>query len=256
LEKIREAKAALERQARERAEAEAVEVRRKLAERADKEAGTGKKTAGRVPQVPDPETEKPGPKEQRNFTDPESRIMVDGASKGFEQCYNAQAAVDAEHQIIVAADVTQETNDKRQLVPMMRKVCENTGHMPEKTSADAGYFSQEAVMHPELAATDLYVPPDRQKHGQPLPDPPSGGMKTSVVDDMRRKLASQAGREVYKRRKAIVEPVFGQIKETRAFRRFSFRGLENVSAEWLLMCATHNILKIFRSGALPQLQAV
>jgi transposase len=254
LEKIREAKAALEQQARERAKAEGVEARRKLAERAAKEAETGKKTAGRAPQVPDPETAEPGPKEQRNFTDPESRIMVDGASKGFEQCYNAQAAVDAENQIIVAADVTQQTNDKRQLVPMMQKVRENMGQMPQKTSADAGYFSQEAVTHPDLAATDLHVPPDRQKHGQPLPNPPEDTETASVADQMRRKLAAPAGREVYKMRKAIVEPVFGQTKEARGFRRFSFRGLENVNAEWLLVCATHNLLKIFRSGAFLQVQ--
>jgi transposase len=252
LEKIRGAKAVLEQQAREQAEAEADEVRRNLAERAAKEAETGKKTPGRVPQVPDPEKATPGPKDQRNFTDPESRIMVDGASKGFEQCYNAQAAVDAEHQIIVAVDVTQQTNDKRQLVPMMQKVCENMGQMPERTSADAGYFSQEAVTHPDLAATDLHVPPDRQKHGQPLPSPPDDAEKPSVADEMRRKLAAPAGREVYKRRKAIVEPVFGQVKEGRGFRRFSFRGLENVTAEWLLVCATHNLLKIFRSGAFQQ----
>ena len=254
LEKIGEAKAVLEQRARKRAEAGAVEVEEKLAKRAAKEAETGKKTGGRKPQMPDPETAKPGPKEQRNFTDPESRIMVDGASKGFEQCYNAQAAVDAEHQIIVAADVTQQTNDKRQLVPMMQKVRENMGQMPQQTSADSGYFSQEAVTHPDLAGTDLHVPPDRQKHGQPLPNPPVDTQKESVADEMRRKLATSSGREVYKRRKAIVEPVFGQMKEARGFRRFSFRGLENVSAEWLLVCATHNLLKIFRSGAFMQVR--
>ena len=258
LEKIREAKAALEEQARERAEAEAIEVRRKLAERAAKEAKTGKKTGGRVPKVPEPEKAEPGPKEQRNFTDPESRIIVDGASKGFEQCYNAQAAVDAEHQIIVAADVTQQTNDKRQLVPMMQKVRENMGQLPLNTSADAGYFSQEAVTHPELAATNLHVPPERQKHGQPLPNPAESMEKKAekkiAADQMRRKLAAPAGREVYKMRKAIVEPVFGQVKEARGFRRFSLRGLENVNAEWMLVCATHNLLKIFRSGTFLRVQ--
>jgi hypothetical protein len=185
--------------------------------------------------------------------------MVDGASKGFEQCYNGQAAVDEEHQIIVAADVTQQSNDKRQLVPMMQKACENMGQMPQKTSADAGYFSQEAVTHPALATTDLYVPPERQKHGQPLPNPPDDtgkkAEKTRVADQMRRKLAAPEGREVYKMRKAIVEPVFGQMKEARGFRRFSLRGLENVNAEWMLVCATHNLLKIFRSGAFLQVQA-
>ncbi len=254
LKKIREAKAALEQQAKERAEAEAAEVQSKLDERAAKEAETGKKTPGREPQVPDPGTATPGPKEQRNFTDPDSRIMVDGASKGFEQCYNAQAAVDSDHQIIVAAAVTQQANDKRQLVPMMQKIRENMGDMPAKTSADSGYFSEEAVTHPSLAGVDLYVPPDRQKHGQPLPNPAGAASSMGVADKMRRKLAEAAGHDVYKMRKAIVEPVFGQTKQARGFRRFSFRGLENVSAEWLLMCATHNLLKIFRSGRRLQMQ--
>ena len=248
LKKIREAKAALESHAREQAEADAADARRKLAERADNEAKTGKKTAGRVPQVPDVETAKPEPKAQRNFTDPESRIMLDGASKGFEQCYNVQTAVDDAHQIIVATDVTQQANDKQQLVPMLAKVSENMGQLPGKTSADCGYFSDAAVSHPSLAGADLYVPPDRQKHGQELPDPDGDIVLMTAADKMRKKLAAVPGRAVYKMRKAIVEPVFGQIKQARGFRRFSFRGLASVTAEWFLVCATHNLLKIFRSG--------
>lgn len=253
LQKIREAKAVLEQRAREQAEADAAQARDKLDERAQREAETGKKTPGRPPKVPDPAEAKPEPKAQFNFTDPESRIMVDGASKGFEQCYNAQAAVDSAHQIIVAADLTQETNDKRQLVPMMGQVLENMGRTPERTSADSGYFSAEAVQHPSLQGTDLHVPPDRQKHGQPLPNPEGEPEKLSAGDQMRRKLATSEGREVYKMRKAIVEPVFGQIKQARGFRRFSFRGYLATKAEWLLVCATHNLLKIFKSGKRLQL---
>jgi transposase len=248
LQKIAQAKAALEQQARERAEADAQEARRKLAERAENEAQTGKKTAGRVPQVPDAAAAVPEPKAQRNFTDPESRIMLDGASKGFEQAYNAQAAVDGEHQIIVAAAVTQDANDKRQLVPMMGRVAENLGQMPTATSADSGFFSEAAVTHPTLAGTDLHVPPDRHKHGKPLPDPAGDPTAMTTADRMRKKLAAAPGRELYKMRKAIVEPVFGQIKQARGFRRFSLRGLTNVAAEWFLVCLTHNLLKIFRSG--------
>jgi len=255
LEKIREAKAALEQQAKERVEAEAAQAQIRLEERARKEAETGKKTPGRAPQVPDPAEAKPEPKDQRNFTDPDSRIMLDGASKGFEQCYNAQAAVDDAHQIIVAADVTQQANDKQQLVPMMNTVCENMGRMPDKGSADCGYYSEEAVTHADLSGVDLHVPPDRHKHGQPLPNPDGVPAQISVADGMRRKLAESAGRAVYKMRKAIVEPVFGQTKQARGFRRFSFRGLANVCAEWLLVCATHNLLKIFRSGRRLQLHA-
>ena len=121
--------------------------------------GAGKKMGGRPPHVPDPAEAKPDPKAQRNFTDPESRIMKDGASKSFEQCYNAQAAVDGEAQIIVAADVTQQPNDKQQLVPMMLQVIENMGRAPKNGSADSGYFSEAAVTHPDLAGIDLHVPP-------------------------------------------------------------------------------------------------
>src|SRR5713226_7355910 len=142
LKKIAEAKAALEQEARERAVAEKAAVEARLEERRKQEEERGKKFGGRPPQVPDPEQAKPEPKAQRNFTDPDSRIMKDGASGGFEQAYNAQAVVDSHVQIIVAAGITQEANDKRQLAPMLKEVEHNVGTMPEKGSADAGYFSE------------------------------------------------------------------------------------------------------------------
>lgn len=246
--KIREAKAALEQQAKERAARDAEAARAKIEERRRKEEETGKKIGGRPPEVPDPEKAVPEPKAQRNFTDPESRIMRDGATKGFEQAYNAQAAVDGEAQVIVASAVTQETNDKQQLVPMLKKIEENVGRLPEKASADAGYFSEANVTDPKLQGTDLHVPPDRQKHGQAaeeVNEPAPHDVTT--IDQMRHKLKTAEGRAVYKTRKQIVEPVFGQIKEARGFRRFSFRGLKKVSAEWNLICLTHNLLKLFRS---------
>lgn len=257
LKKITEAKAALELAAREEASAKAQEVQEKLDERARHEAETGKKVGGKPPEKPDPETAVPDPKSQRNFTDPESRIMVDGASKGFEQAYNAQAACDAGH-YIVAADVTQQPNDKRQLVPMMLQVQDNAGEMPANTSADSGYFSEAAVTDPQLSGTVLHVPPNRQKHGQPLvnpQEPKDGDPKLSAADEMRQRLASPAGRDIYRMRKAMPEPVFGHIKQVLGFRRFSFRGYENVKLEWLLVCAAHNLLKIFRSGKKLQLAA-
>jgi transposase len=263
LKKIGEAKAALEEQAKERAKLEAAEVQARLDKRAAKEKATGKKVAGRVPQVPDPATAVPDPKAQRNFTDPESRIMPDGATKGFAQCYNAQAVVDDAHQIIIAADLTQQTNDKQQLVPMFEKVLENMGRLPEKASADCGYFSEAAVTHPSLAQVDLYVPPGRQKHGQEVPDaeeetigePKGEPKKLSAAEEMGRKLATPAGKAVYKMRKAIVEPVFGQIKQVRGFRQLLLRGFANGTAEWLLICAMHNLLKMFRSGRKLRLAA-
>src|SRR5208337_596966 len=198
---------------------------------------------------PDPEEAKPAPKAQRNFTDPDSRIMKDGATKEFVQAYNAQAAVDSQAQVIVAAAVTQEANDKQQLVPMLAQVEGMTGSKPEQATADSGYFSAANVTDPGLEGIDLLVPPDRQKHGKEAAiatgPPPLGA---GVAEQMRHKLRTPTGRAAYKLRKAIVEPVFGQIKEGRGFRRFLLRGLAKVEAEWKLICLTHNLLKLFRSA--------
>jgi hypothetical protein len=244
-----------------------------LAERQRQEEERGKKFGGRPPQVSDPEQAQVEPKAQRNFTDPDSRIMMDGATKSFTQAYNAQAAVDSHGQIIVAAALTQEANDKKQLVPMLEEVTRNLGRKPEQASADAGYFSEVAVTDKKVEGIELLVPPDRQKHsagneskqimadvdapaatvsqnqsvGESLPP-----MAKSAAETMRDKLRTTAGRAAYKMRKAVVEPVFGQIKQVRGLRGFSMRGLEKVSAEWQLMCLTHNLLKLFRAGLRPQ----
>jgi len=269
LKKIAEAKAALEQEARERAMAEKAAVEAKLEQRRKQEEEQGKKIGGRPPQVPDPEQATPEPKAQRNFTDPDSRIMMDGATKSFQQAYNAQAAVDSHAQIIVAAAITQETNDKKQLLPMLEQVEKNLGRKPEHATADAGYFSEDAVTNGKVQGIELLVAPDRQKHGEFCPRtgavinvPPSmtrpesdggeSGEAKSVIERMRDKLRSAAGHAVYKMRKAVVEPVFGQIKERRRLRGFSFRGREKVAAEWQIMCLTHNLLKLFRAGVCPQ----
>lgn len=250
LKKIAQAKAELEQEAREKAERERAEAEAKLAERRDEEARTGKKKRGREPMVPDPEKAQPEAKAQRNFTDPESRIMPDGANKGsFVQGYNAQAAVDATAQVIVAAEVTQETNDNQQLLPMLGQVKENLGRKPEAASADAGYWSEANATDESLAGIDLHIATGREKHEEtiePANEPPPGEVTAKEV--MRHKLRTEAGRSIYKMRKAIVEPVFGQIKERRGFRRFSLRGLENVRREWKLVCLTSNLLKLFGSG--------
>ena len=251
LAKIRAAKAELEAEARAKAETEAQAAREKIAERERKETETGKKLGGTPPRVSDPEQATPDPKAQKNFTDPESRIMKDGATKSFEQAYNAQIVVDSASQVIVAAAVTQEPNDKRQLVPMLQMAEQNLGQSPEKASADAGYFSAEAVTDPSLAGTTLYVATGRQKHGEKppaLPEIVDVSPDAPVADRMKQLLTSAEGQAVYKMRKAIVEPVFGQIKEVRGFRRFSFRGHKNVSAEWDFIAMTHNLLKLFRQA--------
>lgn len=251
--KIREAKASLEAEAKERAEAAAAAVEAKLAERKQCEEETGKKTRGRAPSVVNVAEAKPKPKAQRNFTDPESRIMKDGATGGFEQSYNGQIAVDDEAQIIVANALTQDANDKKQLVPVLEKVKTNTGRLPEKASADAGYFSAEAVTSEAISSVDLYVPPDSGKKTEEMQDsatesPPPTGLDLDVTAQMREKLKTESGRAIYARRKTLPEPVFGQIKEVRGFRRFSFRGLHKNEAEWSLICLTHNLLKLFRLG--------
>jgi transposase len=250
LQKIGEAKAALEQEAKEMAAQESVEAEQKLAERAEQERRTGKKKGGRKPELPDPEQAKPDDTAQRNFTDPESRIMPDGANKGsFVQGYNAQIAVDSASQVIVAAEVTQETNDKKQLLPMIALMAANLEQKPEKVSADTGYFSEANVTDEQVKDVDLYVATGRDKHGDAVEtssDPPPPGASPKEV--MREKLRTEAGHAVYKMRKAIVEPVFGQIKEQRGFRRFSLRGKENVSREWRLVCAVSNLLKLFRAG--------
>ena len=250
LKKIRQAMAELEAEARAKAEEQAAETKKKLEERARKEQETGKKVGGKQPQVPDPDKVKPEPKAQKNFTDPESRIMPDGANKGsFVQGYNAQIAVDAHAQIIVAADVTQAPNDKQQLEPMAQLVRRNVGKLADVTSADAGYFAEPAIERVSAMGTELLVPPQRQKHGQDATEPIAPPeANASVTERMRYRLQSEAGRALYKMRKAIVEPVFGQIKAVRGLRRFAVRGLENVRAEFLLMALTHNLLKLFRAA--------
>ena len=254
LKKIQQAKAELEKEAAEKSEQECAETEAKLAARRQKEAQTGKKQRGREPQIPTPEQAQPDAKAQRNFTDSESRIMPDGANKGsFLQGYNAQAAVDSTAQVIVAAEITQQANDSRQLLPMLKQVEANMGRKPEVVSADAGYWSEANATDETVAGINLHIATGRTKYGETIvaesePPPPFATPKQA----MQHKLRTDAGRAIYKRRKVIVEPVFGQIKEQRGFRRFSLRGLEKVRAEWKLVCATANLLKLFRYGWTPQ----
>jgi len=165
----------------------------------------------------------------------------------------AEDAQDATAQVIVAAEVTQETTDNRQLLPMLGRVKENLGRKPEAASADAGYWSEANATDESVAGIDLHIATGRLKHQQTIEmasEPPP--VEATAKEAMRHKLRSQAGRSIYKMRKAIVEPVFGQIKEQRGFRRFSLRGLENVRREWKLVCLTSNLLKLFASGWTPQ----
>ena len=241
LEKLRAAKAELEAEAKRKAEEKKAAAESKMAERRSQEASTGKKAGGHEPKVPDPEKAEPDPKAQRNFTDPESRIMPSGSQKGsFLQGYNAQAAVDGQAQVIVAVEVIQQTTDNQQLLPMLEQVEQNLGAKPKAVSADSGYWNPKQVDDPRLQGVDLYVATGKQKHGETSQStgeaPINSGQKLPLREQMKQKLKTEAGRDLYRMRKAIVEPVFGQIKEWRRFRRFSLRGLQNVRAEWKLVC--------------------
>src|SRR5438309_7332984 len=191
------------------------------------------------------ESAKPDSKTQYNFTDPESRIMK--GPDGFVQAYNVQVAVD-DLQLIVGQAVTQETNDKKQLMPMITTIEEQSGITPTQLLADAGYCSDENLAAIADTAIDAYISTRKQKHGErPGPCPRGPLPKTATrVDRMSRKLHRKAGAAIYAARKAIVEPVFGQIKQARGFRQFLLRGLEKVQGEWSLVCTTHNILKLYR----------
>jgi transposase len=221
LRRIREAKRALEERARAEAQAEG------------KNEEEQKKT-------------KPEAKTQYSFTDPESRIMK--GPDGFVQGYNAQIAVEPALQLIVGQAVTQQANDKKQLLPMIAKVKEQSGQQPRAVLADSGYVSEENLRDVAKLAVAAHVAVGRQKHHQAPPASPHGRIPqtASLLERMRRKLQTVAGRALYARRKAIVEPVFGQIKQRQGFRQFLLRGIRKVRGEWALVCMTHNILKVHR----------
>lgn len=249
LARIRELKADLEREAREVAEKQAAEAKQKNDQRERRAKERGQKIGGRLAQVVDPAQAVPRPKAKRNFTDIESRMMKDHASNTFIQGYNAQLGVDAHSQIIVAATVVQAGNDQEQLLPVLLTVKENLGQLPASVSADAGYFSTAAVTAAEIKTVAVHVPPNQREpqaweYEVPLTE------NATVQERMWHKLKSPEGAKVYNQRKAIVEPVFAYLKHVRGFRQFLLRGQARVEAEWLLMCLTHNILKMFRANQL------
>jgi len=238
LDVIREAMAQLEEQARQKAAAE----QQKRREKAAKEGRTYHPRK-------DPDDAAPSPKAQRNFTDPDSRIMKN-ADKAFIQAYNAQAAVDVDSQIIVAAQLSNQAADGPHLVGMVEQVEQATGERPVEVLADAGYFSEDNVTTLEERGMSVLIPPERVRHRQwrercsPSSPPPDDA---SVCERMSYRLKLPKNRERYRKREQSVEPVFGQIKEARGLRQFLLRGLEKVSALWQLECAAHNLLKLYRA---------
>lgn len=240
--KIREAKAALEAEAKAARERE--EAEKKKEDGAEPPSGP---TPLPTHQVQSEKDGTPKPKAQRNFTDPDSRIQK--TKDGFVQGYNAQTAVDEANQIIVAAALTNQPPDVEHLIPMLEQVIENCGGVPQVATADAGYFSEENVTRAAEMGIDAYVATGRDKHGVE-PPPVRGRMpaQMSVKEWMARRLRTQKGRSVYARRKAEAEPPFGQIKQARGFRQLLLRGLQKARGEWLLICLTHNLLKLHRAA--------
>lgn len=248
LKRLQQAKWALEQEAQQRLE----EVKREWSSREKR----GRPRKGEEPRLHTKECHKERkryyrarrnaayPSRAQNLTDLDSRQMHDNGRGCIVQGYNAQLAVDAETQVIVAAEVTQDVLDRGQLSAMMESTERNAGQRPEVVTADAGYWSTETVQKAIHSGAQVLVPPDgaatlktrrpRQMANNPL------------AQRMRAELATDTGRARYRMRQAIVEPVIGYIKEMRGFRRFALRGLSRVCAEWRIICTTHNLLKLFR----------
>lgn len=235
LAKIREAKAALEAEAK----AAAAEETRRRAEAEAKRKAEGRKKNGKTPAPP---SQDPDGKAQRNFTDPESRVLL--TKDGYIQGYNAQAAVDGAAQVIVAHGLTASMSDQGQLVELVDGIRANLGHMPKEASADSGYLSEanlEALADRDIGA---YLATGRAKHPAEAKRKATGPLTLAMRDKLKR-----AGwRSRYRLRKQIVEPVFGQIKQARGFRQFLLRGVEKVKAEWALICTAHNLSKLHRAA--------
>jgi transposase len=235
LAKIREAKAALEAEAKAKAE---VEKAARENEAAD-DPRPGRKAA--------PPSDVPEAKAQRNFTDPESRILK--TKDGFIQGYNAQAAVDAASQVIVAHGLSNAGNDQQQLAPMLDAIEANTGELPDELSADAGYCSEANLERLAQKRVSGYVATGRQKHGEAAATGERAYRTGSRLAAMATKLRRAGRRSRYRLRKQVVEPVFGQIKQARGFRQFLMRGIEKVTAEWAMICIAHNLLKLAKAAA-------
>jgi transposase len=235
MKKIREAKAALEREAMEKAREAEQESKKKTKKKDDQEP----------PDPPSPVS--PEPKAQRNFTDPESRIMP--TKNGFEQCYNAQAGVDAKAQVIVACEVVSSSADCPQLLGMVDQVRANLGRKPAVLSADAGYCSEANLAGLLKRNIRAYIAIGRQKHGTKAASHPTNGKPGSLIAAMKEKLQRGGWRSPYRLRKQVVEPVFGQIKQAMGFRQFLLRGLAKVKAEWQLVCLAHNLRKLMSATA-------
>ena len=231
LEKIRQAKAELEAEA----EAAAEEEKRRRAKAEEERKAAGRKKTGKTPAPPNRE---PAGKSQRNFTDPESRVLL--TKDGYIQGFNAQAAVDWTAQIIVAHELTASMSDHGQLVLLIDAIDNTLGRKPKEASADSGYLSEENLKALSERDIGAYIATGRAKH----PTEVKRKLGGPLTQAMREKLKRAGWRSRYRLRKQIVEPVFGQIKQARGFRQFLLRGIDKVRAEWAMICTAHNLTKL------------
>ena len=254
---LTKARAEIEARAQARYAIELAEHEKKMAERAAKQE-RGEKVGGKPPKAPTPE---PGPGDQYNFTDSESRIMKAGNGNHFEQSYNAQAAVDVRSRLIMGGRMSQSPNDKQELVSDLQAIPAAAGSV-EAVLIDSGFYSESAVRAVEQTAegqssgTTVYAAMERKSHHRNVADlerkaepaPPAAGASVSEV--MKYRLATAAGKQKYKLRQLTVEPVFGIIKSVMGFRRFLLRGLAKVKLEWALVCAAYNLKRLHRLAGL------
>lgn len=247
--KIQEAKRVIEERARKRDEENQAEYDEKLAERNQKREQTGRKPRGKKPAPPE---KGPRAKDQYNFTDPESRIMRTSSS-GFQQCYNAQAAVDQDSMLIVGYNLTNNTNDKNELIPVLESIPAEIGHV-ENVAADAGYFSEKNIEQVTRRKTGAFIAPGRQPHSPTLDEILQNKKRPglseisckglSQKEAMKLRLNTTEGHAIYRLRKCTAEPVFGIIKQILGLRQFLLRGLMNVHGEWCLFCCGYNLKRM------------
>jgi len=242
-----QAKAVLEARAEERYQAEQVDYEAKLREREEKAQQTGRKPGGRPPQPPTPG---PRDKDQYNFTDPESHIMKNSTDQGFDQHYNAQAAVDQDSLLVVGCTVSAHANDQGEALPTVDAIPAEAG-TPEGAALDNGYFSEGNVKGLEERQIEPYIATGREPHRGSwkayfAQQPEEPGEDASLREKMAYKLQTEIGRAIYRLRKRTVEPVLGIIKEVLGFRQFSLRGLVAVAGEWCLVCLAYNLKRLHR----------
>lgn len=244
LQAIKEAKKKIEQRATKRYEKENEQFKEKIKKREEKEKLSGKKPRGKKPKAPNKE---PKDKDQINLTDEESRIMPTSGG-GFEQCYNAQASADHESRLIVQRHVTQNSNDKQEIIPALKWYEQHPFLKPKQGLADAGYFSEENIAQCEKSGITPYISFGKEQHNQPLeerfreadplPENPT------QVESMKHRLQTTEGKAIYAERKSVIEPIFGIIKHVMGFRQFMLRGFQKVQGEWNLVCMAYNLKRL------------